>query len=104
MSCSFCQQGVQLILANTDGQALLSLQQVRVEEECCYFFCSFTFFHFPLSSLSLSSPLLSTPASVAHLDAPSDWRTGDRGFNPRRGRQHSFVEIDHEIFSTVIIV
>ena len=43
------------------------------------------------------------PASVAHLDAPSDWRPGGRGFNPRRGRQHSFVEIDHEIFSTVIL-
>ena len=28
---------------------------------------------------------------------------GGRGFNPRRGRQHSFVEIDHEIFSTVIL-
>ena len=33
-------------------------------------------------------------ASVAQLDA-SDWRPG--------GRQHSFVEIDHEIFSTVIL-
>ena len=43
------------------------------------------------------------PASVAQLDAPSDWRSGDRGFNPRRGRQHSFLEIDHEIFSTVIL-
>ena len=43
------------------------------------------------------------PASVAHLDAPSDWRPGGRGFSPRRGRQHSFVEIDHEIFSTVIL-
>ena len=42
------------------------------------------------------------PPSVAQLDAPSDWRPG-RGFNPRRGRQHSFVEIDHEIFSTVIL-
>ena len=42
-------------------------------------------------------------ASVAHLDAPSDWRPGGRGFNPRRGRQHSFVEIDHEIFSTVFL-
>ena len=39
------------------------------------------------------------PASVAQLDAPPDWRPGGRGFNPRRGRQHSFVEIDHEIFS-----
>ena len=45
----------------------------------------------------------SLPASVAQLDAPSDWRPGGRGFNPRRGRQHSFVEIDHEIFSTVIL-
>ena len=33
----------------------------------------------------------------------SDWRLGGRGFDPRRGRQHSFVEIDHEIFSTVIL-
>ena len=31
------------------------------------------------------------------------WRPGGRGFNPHRGRQHSFVEIDHEIFSTVIL-
>ena len=44
-----------------------------------------------------------TPASVAQLDAPSDWRPGGREFNPRRGRQHSLVEIDHEIFSTVIL-
>ena len=43
------------------------------------------------------------PVSVAQLDAPSDWRPVGRGFNPRRGRQHSFVEIDHEIFSTVIL-
>ena len=42
-------------------------------------------------------------ALVAQLDAPSDWRPGGRGFNPCRGRQHSFVEIDHEIFSTVIL-
>ena len=40
---------------------------------------------------------------VAQLDAPFDWRPGGRGFNPHRGRQHSFVEIDHEIFSTVIL-
>ena len=48
-------------------------------------------------------PLLLIPVSVAQLDAPSDWRPGGCGFNPRRGRQHSFVEIDHEIFSTVIL-
>ena len=43
------------------------------------------------------------PSWVAQLDAPSDWRPGGRGFNPRRGWQHSFVEIDHEIFSRVIL-
>ena len=43
------------------------------------------------------------PASVAQLDAPSDWRPGGHEFNPSQGRQHSFVEIDHEIFSTVIL-
>ena len=53
----------------------------------------------PEGQLSISGEL----ASVAQLDAPSDWRPGGRGFNPRRGRQHSFVEIDHEIFSTVIL-
>ena len=43
------------------------------------------------------------PASVTQLDALSDWRPGGHGFNPHRGQQHSFVEIDHEIFSTVIL-
>ena len=33
----------------------------------------------------------------------SDWRPGGRWFDPRQGRQHSFVEIGHEIFSTVIL-
>ena len=41
--------------------------------------------------------------SVAQLDVPSDWRPGGHGFNPRPGRQHSFMEIDHEIFSRVIL-
>ena len=43
------------------------------------------------------------PASVAQLDAPSDWRPGGHGFNSCQGRQHSSVEIDREIFSTVIL-
>ena len=30
-------------------------------------------------------------------------RPGGRRFNPRGGRQYSFVEIDHEIFSAVIL-
>ena len=37
------------------------------------------------------------------VDAPSKWRPGGRRFNPFRGRQHSFVEIGHEIFFTVIL-
>ena len=42
----------------TVGQGLLSLQQVRVEGECCYFFCFFSlsfisfFFPVPLSFLT----------------------------------------------------
>ena len=40
---------------------------------------------------------------MAQLDAPSEWRPEGSGFNPSRGRQHSFVEIDHEIFSPVIL-
>ena len=72
-----------------------------------FFFClwkavlhAFFFFFFCLWKAVLHA---CGPASVAQLDAPSDWRPGGRGFNPRRGRQHSFVEIDHEIFSTVIL-
>ena len=37
-----------------------------------------------VESLRIVRP--SWPASVAQLDAPSDWRPGGRGFNPRRGR------------------
>ena len=42
-------------------------------------------------------------ASVAQLDAPSDWRPGGHRFNPHRGWQHSFMEINREIFSTIIL-
>ena len=46
----------------------------------------------------------STPAEVGNI---LSWRLimrpGGRGVNLRRGWQHSFVEIDHEIFSTVIL-
>ena len=56
-----------------------------------------------LKGTTLLLQLEHIPASVAQLDAPSDWRPGGRGFKPRRGRQHSFVKIDHEIFSTVIL-
>ena len=35
------------------GEGLLSLQQVRVEGECFYFFCFFTFIHFPFCPVPL---------------------------------------------------
>ena len=47
----------------TVGQGLPSLQQVSVEGECFYFFCFFTYIHFPPSPLSLSfiSSTISSP-------------------------------------------
>ena len=59
----------------------------------------------PGLSVQLSTKYIQAfrPTLVAQLDAPSDCRPGGRGFNPCRGRQLSFVEIDHEIFSTVIL-
>ena len=58
------------------GQSLLSLQQAKVEGECCYFFCSFTFFHFPLSFLSFS--FISSTISLI-------------SFLPFSGRQHKIT-------------
>ena len=59
----------------TVGQGLLSLQQVRVEGEC-YFFCSF--FHFPLSSLSIS--IISSTTCVSSIS-----------FLPFSGRRHKMT-------------
>ena len=58
--------------------------------------------HSKLILISTHNIYFGVPALVAQLDVPSDWRPGGRGFNPCLDRQHSFVEIDHEIFSTVI--
>ena len=76
----------------------------------CYYTCGYMIFMTWVISQNNFTVMWHTyihtwPASVAQLDAPSDWRPGGRGFtpHPRRGRQHSFVEIDHEIFSTVIL-
>ena len=79
-------------------EAIINLKQSRnkiVAED-------FLKIYFFLVIIVIFKYLICLPASVAQLDAPSDWRPG-RGFNPRRGRQHSFVEINHEIFSTVIL-
>ena len=37
------------------------------------------------------------------VECASDWRPGGRGFDLRKGRQHSFVEIYHEVCSTVFL-
>ena len=60
--------------------------------------------HLPVSNSVLNwsvDPL--TAGLGGAVGCASDWRPGGRGFDPHRGRQHSFVEIDHEIFSTVIL-
>ena len=49
---------------------------------------------------SLSNQTAGLGGSVGYA---FNWGLGGREFNPRRGRQHSFVEIDHKIFSTVIL-
>ena len=49
VSCILRHRDVQL----TFGQGLLSLQQVKVEGECFYFFCFFTFIHFSFSPVPL---------------------------------------------------
>ena len=59
--------------------------------------------HSKLILISTHNIYFGVPALVAQLDAPSDWRPGGHGCNPRRDRQHSFMGIDHEIFSTVIL-
>ena len=59
--------------------------------------CGYSFeLHKQVNAIQMSSH--NRPASVAQLDVHSDCRPGGRGFNPRRGWQHPFVEIDHEIF------
>ena len=47
--------------------------------------------------------IISLPASVARLDTRPTGDSMKSRVRPRQSRQHSFVEIDHEIFSTVIL-
>ena len=47
--------------------------------------------------------LVQLPGLGGSVGCASDWRPGGGGFDPRQGRQHSFLEIDREIFSTVIL-
>ena len=56
----------------------------------------------PAGAMTPSAELLFS-LGVSKSHTLSDWRPGGRRFNPRWGRQHSFVEIAHEIFSMVIL-
>ena len=50
----------------------------------------------------MATKILGRPRWLSWMRRPN----GDQEvlrFNPRRGRQQAFVEIDHEIFSTVIL-
>ena len=55
----------------TVGQGLLFLQQVRVVGECLYFFCSFTFIHFPFSPV----PLFYLLYYLFYISSPFLWET-----------------------------
>ena len=55
----------------TVGQGLMSLQWVRVEGECFYFFFSFTFIQFPFSPVPLFPPLY----YLFYLSSPFLWET-----------------------------
>ena len=62
--------------------------------------------HFAASHLGLHLFAEACLAKYSHggsIGCAVQLETGGCGFNPRQGRQHSFVEIDHEIFSTVIL-
>ena len=62
----------------------------------CYLFLCFSVL-FSIAITSLGADLGGSVGCPVRLE------TRRSRVQPRRGRQHSFVEIDHEIFSTVIL-
>ena len=67
------------------------------------FFFVFVFLLLPYTVRQSHQIITSEAGLGGAVGCASDWRPGGREFDPRRGRQHSSVEIDHEIFSTVIL-
>ena len=75
----------------TVGQGLLSLQQLRVFGKCCYFFCSFTFCHFPLSSLFLSF-ISSIISSISFLPFSGRWhKMTHKGWRDLKPQHNQFA-------------
>ena len=111
MLCILDHRGVQLILAYSwarpailvvgKGRGGMFLFLLFLHFHSCSSFFPVPLFHLHYSLFYLFSPFLA--GLGGSVGCASDWRPGGRGFDPRRGRQHSFVEIDHEIFSTVIL-
>ena len=58
-----------------------------------------------VNTLASNKALFTVPESGlgGSVGCASDWRPGGCGFDTCRGWQYSFVEIDHEMFSTVIL-
>ena len=68
-----------------------------------------------VSKISYGSPLFATAKYVikyncvftaglgGSVGCAYDWQSGGSGFDPRQIRLHCFVEIDHEIFPSVIL-
>ena len=75
----------------------MSTQNICLRQKIRKIICGY-----PLLSGAMVSKYLGAGLGGA-VGCASDWRPGGRGFDPRRGRHHSFMEIDHEIFSTVIL-
>ena len=48
-------------------------------------------------------PVLLDASLSGSVECASEWRPEGPGFDPRKGRQHFFLEIDHELISVVIL-
>ena len=85
--------------------AMIGLEKCCITSACLQWLCHSgerIVAHGPLVKAALFQ--LQTLAGLGgSVGCRSNWRPEGRGFDPRQGRQHSFVEIDHEIISTVIL-
>ena len=96
MSCNLRHQDIQRYWLSV-GHGLLSLQQVRVEGECFYFFCFFTLIHFPLSPLSLSF-ISSTISSISGLSVWEMSQNDPHGLMCRKTSTQSIKILGHLLY------
>ena len=86
------------------GQGLLSLQQTRIEVGCFYFFCFFSFIHFPHPPLSLSfiSSTISSSSLLPvsgrwHKMTHASWRVVKPQHNQSKGTGYAWLIFHHFI-------